>query len=350
MHAGLVSIVMPIFNGERYLSEAIQSVLGQDYADWELLAVDDGSTDSSAEIVCGFRDDRIRLIQQENRGQAAALNTGLDHASGEYYTTLDADDCYTEDGLAARVERLAAAPRTAAVYGDGYYCERPGVTIKHFRDVLSERPSGDVFGALAASPFFGTGANVLIRRAVLEREAIRYDESILWCQDHDLLLRLAATAPFERVDTPTVWYRQHGESMTSRTGGKRLASVLRMKRKVMASPSFEKAAVRHRQSFFYDLLIVDLEGDNDGRAGVLAHSSFQAMPARNRALLLRLAAAQALLQPGGEAPARAWLRRSVAANPLDPKTLALLTIAAVHPGAAARAVQGRRSRSSLAVG
>ena len=91
---GLVSIVMPVFNGAVFLSQAITSVLDQEYPDWELIVIDDGSTDHSAEIIRSFahHEPRIRYIYQQNAGQAAALNHGLNVMRGEFVTTLDADD------------------------------------------------------------------------------------------------------------------------------------------------------------------------------------------------------------------------------------------------------------------
>ena len=91
-----VSIITPVYNGEAYIAETIYSVLAQTYRDWEMLIVDDGSRDASADIVLRFakRDSRIRLLRQENRGSAAARNAGIRKASGRYIALLDADDLY----------------------------------------------------------------------------------------------------------------------------------------------------------------------------------------------------------------------------------------------------------------
>ncbi len=91
-----VSIITPVYNGEAYIAETISSVLAQTYEDWEMLVIDDGSGDASAELVLRFaeRDSRIRLLRQENKGSAAARNAGIREASGRYIALLDADDLY----------------------------------------------------------------------------------------------------------------------------------------------------------------------------------------------------------------------------------------------------------------
>ena len=92
--SGLVSIVMPCYNGEQFIDETIKSVLNQTYQKWELLVIDDGSRDSSASIVQNYAkdDQRIHLIQQRNAGSAAARNNGIRQSKGQYLALLDSDD------------------------------------------------------------------------------------------------------------------------------------------------------------------------------------------------------------------------------------------------------------------
>src|SRR4030067_1139719 len=123
---GLASIIMPVYNGEQYLRQAIDSVLAQTCPHWELVVVDDGSTDSTSAIVHSFSDERIRYTYEQNRGQTTALNRGLELARGEYVTTLDADDWLNADSLQARVDCLAAHEESGVAYGDGYYSNAAG--------------------------------------------------------------------------------------------------------------------------------------------------------------------------------------------------------------------------------
>ncbi len=123
----LVSVVMPVYNGERFLAEAIESILAQTFTDFELIIVDDGSRDRSIEIIRDFEkcDERIRVIQHEtNRGQAEALNTGTAIAEGDYITTMDCDDVSLPERLRKQVDNLESHPELGAA---GAW----GRTVKH---------------------------------------------------------------------------------------------------------------------------------------------------------------------------------------------------------------------------
>lgn len=105
MKAGLVSIITPCYNGGKYISETIESVIAQTYPNWEMIIVDDGSVDNSAEIVKNYidKDSRIKLIQQANAGSAAARNNGIRRAEGQYIALLDADDLWYRDFLKKQI-------------------------------------------------------------------------------------------------------------------------------------------------------------------------------------------------------------------------------------------------------
>lgn len=113
----IVSIITPAYNAELFIAEAIESVLAQSYTAWELLVIDDGSTDSTATIVKSFDDPRILFIQQENGGVSSARNKGLELANGTYITFLDADDVLPRDSLKSRVEYLENNPDIDIVDG-----------------------------------------------------------------------------------------------------------------------------------------------------------------------------------------------------------------------------------------
>jgi glycosyltransferase involved in cell wall biosynthesis len=113
---GLVSVVIPVYNGEDFLAEAIESVLAQDYASFEVIVVDDGSTDRSGAIADAFAAP-VRCVHQPNRGQGAARNAGVENARGEYLAFLDADDLWAPDKLSAQVAKLREAPELDGVFG-----------------------------------------------------------------------------------------------------------------------------------------------------------------------------------------------------------------------------------------
>ena len=110
MTDSLVSIITPCYNGEKYVAHTIRSVLAQTYENWELIIVDDGSTDGSASIIRSFAqtDSRIRFIRQENAGSAAARNAGIRAARGRFLALLDADDVWEPEFLAEQLEFMKA--------------------------------------------------------------------------------------------------------------------------------------------------------------------------------------------------------------------------------------------------
>ena len=110
MTDSLVSIITPCYNGEKYIAQTIRSVLEQTYENWEMLIVDDGSSDGSADIIRSFSeaDPRIRLLQQENTGSAAARNAGIRAARGRYLALLDADDLWEPEFLSRQLEFMAS--------------------------------------------------------------------------------------------------------------------------------------------------------------------------------------------------------------------------------------------------
>lgn len=106
----LVSVLLPVYNCERYLADAIDSILSQTFSDFEFIIIDDGSTDRSFEVMAGFRDQRIRIIQQENRGLAATLNRGIGLATGKYIARQDQDDLSYPERLGQQVDFMEAHP------------------------------------------------------------------------------------------------------------------------------------------------------------------------------------------------------------------------------------------------
>jgi glycosyltransferase involved in cell wall biosynthesis len=114
-----VTVVIPLYNGAEFITRSVKSVLGQTYADFELIVVDDGSKDGGGEIVREFKDSRLRMIRQENAGASAARNKGIDEGKGKYFAFLDADDEWDVGFLDAAIQLATAFPQ-AGIYGTGY--------------------------------------------------------------------------------------------------------------------------------------------------------------------------------------------------------------------------------------
>jgi len=139
----LVSVIIPAFNAERYVVDAVNSALDQSYRNLEVLVVDDGSTDNTTEVLAQIQDPRLRLILQRNQGQSVAINNGADHACGAFIKLLDADDCLNSSHIELQLEAIDADPSVLASCRWGYFLydhAHPAVreehTNRHYADPL----------------------------------------------------------------------------------------------------------------------------------------------------------------------------------------------------------------------
>ena len=333
MSTPLVSIIMPAFNGGIFIEQAINSVLKQTYSDWELIVVDDGSTDDTATIVAGYDDDRIRYIYQENRGQASALNRGLQLARGDYITTLDTDDWFTPNSLSDRVIFLEINLEFDVVYGYGVYCDVKGEPLKTFSQYRLGNATGDVYEVIISTPFFGTGGNVMVCRKVLDQNNIQYDEEIFWCQDWDFYTRIAEHGKFGCVDKTVMWYRIHKENMTMapHLSDQRIESLMKMKSKIMKSPSFSTISPASKYSFFFSLLSAYLFGRKDDQIQLFNSEQFKSIPKKQQAELYRFAAGNHIFMGRNFDFAQELLNKAQSLNPYDIKTASIYILLKLYP-------------------
>jgi glycosyltransferase involved in cell wall biosynthesis len=339
----LVSIIMPVYNGEAFLAEAIRSVINQSYSDWELIVVDDGSTDATPRIVAEADDVRIRYARQQNRGQAAALNRGLDLARGIYVTTLDADDRLTPDSLLGRVRWLEGHSDHGAVYADGYICSATLEPLLRFSQHRTANVVGDIYPALISTPLFGTGACVLIRADVLHRWSIRYDETIVMCQDWDFYIRVAEHVQFGYVDAISVYYRVHPMNMTLTIGRERhIDSIARTRFKILDSPRLGTLESATRREFLRRFLINTLKDRPTDQDAVLRSPGVTELPPVDRVRLLRWLATEWLLAGRCAGRVEELLRAARALAPRDAKTAGLDLLVRNNSGLARRALRAWR--------
>ncbi len=213
--APLVSVLLAVSNGERYLRAALQSVLRQTVSDLELIVVDDGSTDSTPDILSAIDDERLRVLRNDERsGLAASLNRGLDETRGRYVARLDADDIAVPRRLERQLQRMVSGSQVAVVGSAVLELDPSGrLGMAHLM------PSGSTavrWAALFGSPFFHP--SVLVDREVLERYELRYDPDYLESEDYDLWTRLLAHAEGDNLTEPLVLYRVHAGQASQARG------------------------------------------------------------------------------------------------------------------------------------
>jgi len=210
-----VSVIIPTYNCESYITETIHSVLDQSFKDVEIIVVDDGSTDRTREIVVS-RGSRVRLVTQVNSGVCAARNYGIREAQGQYICLMDHDDYWSPDKLALQLEQMHRHPEVGLVYSsfiwwhpgeDGVFPNHSSFDQTSLPDGIDEQFSGWIYHQLLLDCWVLTSA-ALIRAEVFEKCGM-YDESLPYSEDWDLWLRFSREFPFIKLKKALTLYRQH---------------------------------------------------------------------------------------------------------------------------------------------
>ena len=331
--AGLVSVMMPAYNAAAYIESAIDSLLNQTYAHWELIVIDDGSIDSTPALVKRYTDPRIRMYQKQNGGEASARNAALEHLSGEYVAFLDTDDLFSPHHLQATVEHLQSNRSMGGVYTDGHYIDEQG----HVLERLSDRRRGPYQGfifeqVVRSSDVFGPPVCMVLRRKPILDHQFSYDESIGLGMDWDFITRFSGKNHFGYVDQITCSYRIHQSNLTRLTDtDQRLIGRLKCRKKAMKLDGFSDCALEIRFYVFYDMLVNILPRNPVQQTTIIEQSEFQELPDAERSRLLRLMAGEAVVLEVEGSDVQSWLAESARLNPSDRRSQVLLNLYQVSP-------------------
>lgn len=200
-----VSVIIPAYNAVAYLPQTINSVLRQTFTDYEVLIVDDGSSDNTADWAAQIRDSRVKLISQPNQGAGAARNTGVKNAQGDCVAFLDADDLWEPTKLAKQVERLDQQPEVGLVH--------TWITIANPDGSLSDRTmqtdgEGHIWNQVVVYNPLKCGSTAMVRRRCFE-ELGYFDQSLKYSEDWDMWIRIARNYAFSVIAEPLTYYRIH---------------------------------------------------------------------------------------------------------------------------------------------
>jgi glycosyltransferase involved in cell wall biosynthesis len=216
-----VDVVIPVFNGERYIADALSSVIHQTYAPQRIIVVNDGSTDDTEKVVLSFSSAiPIQHIKKANGGLSSARNAGILNSGSHYIAFLDADDLWEPSKIEQQIALFSHSP-----YRDlgAVYC---GIRKVDACGTLTGRPDARPFETglrgqileqlIHSNCISGSASSVMIKRECLATIGL-FDESLPTCEDWDLWLRLALHFPFDFVDESLVRIREHGENMSTNT-------------------------------------------------------------------------------------------------------------------------------------
>ncbi len=206
-----ISVIIPVYNGEKTIKETIESVLNQTFTDFELIIINDGSQDDTLDIVGQIQDARIKVFSYSNSGVNASRNRGFQLASGEFITFLDDDDLWTADKLEAQYKALQNNSQAGVAISWTDWIDESGKIIGRGGYVTWE---GDALARMLLNDFVESGSNALIRKQALI-EVGGFDESLTHAEDWDMWLRLAARYHYTTVPKVQILYRIAANSVSS---------------------------------------------------------------------------------------------------------------------------------------
>lgn len=275
-----VSVVIPTYNRAHLIERAVRSVLAQTYQDFEIIIVNDASSDSTGEVVGAIDDPRILYLRHErNRGGSAARNTGIKAAQGELIAFLDSDDEWLPGKLEKQIALLTAAPKSLGAVYTGLMASSAGSPGKR----ACPRKKGDLRKALAKRNVVGTTSSVVVRRECFAQVGY-FDEALPAAQDYDMWIRISDRYQFEVVSEPLV--RVHTE------GGDRITGNIQAKEEALTRLSEKHRSevtryrYRRRRAWYLALLGYAwlLKGDR-GRGRRMLRESLLLWPLSLRAWL-----------------------------------------------------------------
>jgi glycosyltransferase involved in cell wall biosynthesis len=240
-----VTVVMPCYNASSFLLASVGSVRDQTHAAWELVIVDDGSTDDSQQVLqeLALSDSRIRVLQQSKTGAAATRNRALKEAHGDHIAFLDADDTWHPEFLSSMLSALAAHPEAGIAY-----CGWQNIGLGKQQDepfVPPEYEDGDKIEFLLGGcrwPIHGA----LVRSQII-KDAGCFDETLSSCMDYDLWLRIGTIHRLVRVPRVLAFYHHHGGEQITRDRARMALNHWRVQKKYLhANPSVKRSLGRIR--------------------------------------------------------------------------------------------------------
>lgn len=222
-----VTVLLPVYNGAATLDKAVQSILCQTFSDFELLVVDDGSTDETPARLAAHSDERLRVVRTENRGVGAALKLGVEEARGKYIARMDADDISAPNRLEREVAALDEHPQVGLVHARVHFMDRDGSPLGERREEVRLADPGD-------NPTLHrwrllwrnvvTHSTVMMRASVLAEHQLNYRAGVI-CEDYDLWSRLVFVTDFLHLPEPLLWYRVHPGSVSAHFDDRHVAAL-----------------------------------------------------------------------------------------------------------------------------
>lgn len=208
----MVSVIIVVYNDEKYIKQAIESVLAQTYKNIELIVVDDGSTDNTGDIVKQY--ENIIYIYQENRGEGAARNVGINNSHGEYLAFLDSDDIYEKNKIEKQLQILNYNQQVDVVYNDLKVVDE---NLNYLNTLKSEgiyKKREDLLANIIYRQVIQGPICMMIRRKCVQD--IKWSEKLIYTVDYEYIIQLAQRYNFEYIPEELYIYRRHGNNLSNK--------------------------------------------------------------------------------------------------------------------------------------
>ncbi len=207
-----ISVIIPAYNAEKTILATLESVQKQTFSDLELIVIDDGSTDRTVDLANTLQDSRLKVFSYQNGGVSVARNRGIQHASGDFISFIDADDLWLSDKLQLQLEALQKNPEAGVAYSWTTFVDEKGTVLYTQEPVFHK---GDVYPQLLVENFILNGSNVLIRRQFVEAVG-DFHAPLKYAEDWEFYIRLAALCSFVLVPKHQIIYSRSSQSATSK--------------------------------------------------------------------------------------------------------------------------------------
>jgi len=262
-----ISVIIPVYNGEKTIKQTVESVLNQTFKDFELLIINDGSQDATLEIIQAINDERIQVFSYQNSGVSASRNRALTKAKGEFISFIDADDLWTPNKLELQFKALQDNPQAAVAYSWSDWIDESGQFLRSGGHITV---NGKAYEKLLLRDFIESGSNPLIRKQALD-EVGCFEQSVTPAEDWDMWLRLAARYEFVTVEVPQIFYRISPNSASFNIVKMEAGSLKVIERVFAQAPESLQDLKRETLASRYNYLTFKaLEGNLDRKNGLTA--------------------------------------------------------------------------------
>jgi len=285
----LVSVVIPVYNVERYIEQCLASVRAQTYSNLEIIVVDDASPDNSIALIETIEDARIKIVRQANRGLAGARNTGIRTAQGEFVAFLDSDDFWHPDKISRHVAQMSQNPEIGVSFSASMFVDENGVSLNR-RQEPAKKSSFTADHIFCRNPI-GNGSAPVLRKDILDaiaytgadKDYLQYfDERLRQSEDIECWVRIAlqTQTTFAYIDQPLTYYRLNGGGLSANVDKQFMSWEFVLEKLQAYAPQFARRYGDKAKAFQYRYLArrLIIEGNTDKAATLMFKALNTHMP------------------------------------------------------------------------